>query len=205
MARRNAANPADPTVRLSPAIIMPCSCIELEIKYGQGECKCTRYRQYFPDCKCERESVSEHSPGPVKDNEVLVRSLFRKQHIGKDGRVKPTYFRREPPNRGFSVDRLALVGAKSLVESKRTDGRYMGYLRFTAARSSDVRAAKIEDGTRLFCVYDSATVENRAHADICQNVNIPSGTENRKQRMMEFAWELRHVFGTSEPSPPASV
>lgn len=184
---------------------MPCSCIELETKYGQGECKCTRYREHFPDCECEKESVSEHSPGPVEDNEVLVRTLFRKQPIDQDGRLKPTYFRREPPSRGFSVDRVVVVGAESLEASKRTDGRYTGYLRFTAARSSDIRAAKVEDGTRLFCVYDSATLANRAHADICQNVNIPTGTENRRQLMMEFAWILRYAFGTPVQTPPTSL
>lgn len=181
---------------------MSCGCAELESKYGQGECKCAHYRQHFPDCRCERESVSKHSPGPVQDDEILVRTLFRKQATDRDGRLKPTYFRPEPTSRGFSVDRLSLVGGGSLAESKRTDARYNGYLQFIAARSGDLRAATLDDGKRLFCVYDSGTVENNAHADICQNVHVDPGTENRKERMMEFAWQLRHVFSTPQPAPP---
>lgn len=184
---------------------MSCSCIKLETKYGQGECKCAHYRQHFPDCQCERESVSEHSPGPVKDSEILVRTLFRRQTTDQDGRLKPTYFRPEPTGRGFSVDRLSLVDAESLATTKRTDARYNDYLRFIAAHSGDLRATTINDGKRLFCIYDSATADNTAHADICQNVHIAPGEKDRKARMMEFAWRLRYAFSSPQPTIPTSI
>ena len=183
---------------------MSCSCIELETQYGQGDCKCARYRENFPDCACERESVSEHSPHPVTNSELLVRTIFRKQEIDQDGRLKPVYFRPEPATRGFSVDRVCLVGSERLRSSKRGDPRYNGYLRFIATYSGDVRDL-LEDGRRLFCVYDSATADNNAHADICQNVHVEPGAENRRPRMMEIAWQLRSTFSPPQEVPPTSL
>lgn len=189
---------------MSLSIVMSCSCIELETRHGQGDCKCARYREEFPNCACERESVSKHSPGPVDDSEVPVRTLFRQRHIDQDGHLKPAHFRPEPVNRGFSVDRVLLMGPKPLKSSKRADARYNGYLKFTATYGRDVREL-LRDGQRLFCVYDSATAENKAHADICQNVHVKRGTKDRKRLMMEIAWQLRSAFRPPQPVPPTSL
>ena len=183
---------------------MSCSCMELETQYGQGDCKCTRYREEFPDCACEHESVSQYSPGPVADSEVLVRTLFREQQLDQEGRLKPAYFRPEPATRGFSVDRVLLMGPGPLKSSKRADARYNGYLKFIATCSNDIRHL-LEGGQRLFCIYDSATAENRAHADICQNVLVQPGAQNRRRRMMEVAWHLRSTFRPPQPIPPTSL
>lgn len=182
---------------------MPCSCVELETQHGQGQCKCVHYRDQFPDCACEQGSVSEHSPGPVDDGEVLVRTVFQDDVVDPDGRPKPSFFRRDPTSRGLSVDRMRFVDPQSLVTNKKADHRYTGYLGFIAVRGGELRALRSEDGTRLFCVYDSATADNEAHADICQNVHLGPGTEDRKNRMMEFAWKLRHAFGLLLSQPPA--
>ena len=183
---------------------MSCSCMELETQYGQGDCKCTRYREEFPDCACELESVSEHSPGPVDDSEVLVRTLFREHQLDQDGRLKPAYFRPEPATRGFSVDRVLLMDPEPLKSSKRADARYNGYLKFVATYSNDIRHL-LYSGQRLFCIYDSATAENRAHADICQNVLVQPSAQNRKRLMMEIAWHLRSAFRPPQPIPPTSL
>ena len=205
MAGRHTANPAITISRLRPtAIVMSCTCLELETRYGQGDCKCTRYRERFPDCECEHQSVSKHSPGPVDDSEVLVRTLFREQPIDPDGHLKPAYFRPEPEARGFSVDRVLLMGPESLMSSKRTDARYSGCLQFIATCAMDVRGL-LEGGKRLFCVYDSGTVENRFHADICQNVHVEPGVQNRRALMMEIAWQLRSAFSPPQPAPPTSL
>ena len=192
------------TIPPETAIVMSCSCAELEAQYGQGDCKCAHYRERFPDCICEHGSVSEHSPGPVDDGEVLVRTLFREQQSDADGHLKPVYFRHDPASRGFSVDRVLLMGAESLTSSKRTDARYNGQLQFIATCTKDVRGL-LDRGKRLFCVYDSGTVENSFHADICQNVHVEPGTPNRKARMMEIAWQLRSAFGSPQPVPPTSL
>lgn len=183
---------------------MSCSCVELEAKYGQGKCKCAHYREIFPDCACERESVSKHSPGSVDNSETLVRTIFREQDVGSDGLVKPAHFRPEPSTRGFSVDRVHLAGVEGLRSSKRADPRFDGYLSFVAARCGDIRYLLADEGRRLFCIYDTAIEENRAHADICQNVVLQSGDENRKSRMMDIAWQLRDAFGAPQQEPPST-
>lgn len=175
--------------------------MELEAKYGQRACKCVHYRENFPDCACERESVSNHSPGLVEDSEILVRTLFRRSLIGQDGRLKPSYFRMDPPSRGFSVDRIQKTDEESLIKNKKTDDRYDGDLFFIGSHCGDVRALTAEDRERLFCVYDSATEENHAHADICQNFVVSPSTPNRKSLMMEIAWQLREVFGEPIAQP----
>ena len=183
---------------------MSCSCIELEALYGQDDCKCARYREKFPDCACERESVSEHSPGLVADSEVLVRTLFREEDIDPEGRMKPEYFRRDPEGRGFSVDRVHLMGPETLKADKCADSRYNGYLQFIAICAKDLRKL-LEREKRLFCIYDSGTAENKFHADICQNVHVEPGTPNRKSLMMNIAWQLRATFGLTQPDPPTSI
>ncbi len=183
---------------------MSCTCLELEAQYGQGDCKCAHYRKHFPDCACERETVSKHSPGPVTDNEILVRTLFSERQIDPDGYLKPAYFRPDPPAKGFSVDRVHRMGPEPLKSSKLTDARYNGYLQFIATCTKNIRELS-EDGKRLFCVYDSGTVENSFHADICQNVHVEPGTQNRRARMMEIAWVLRDSFGMPQPTPPTSL
>ena len=131
-----------------------------------------------------------------------MRTIFRDQVIDTNGRPKPSYFRADPPTRGFSVDRMRITDLESLVVSKKADARYNGYLRFVKAYCRDVRALETNEAKRLFCVYDSATAENNAHADICQNLYLDPGTPNRKHRMMEIAWQLKMTFGLSQPLPP---
>lgn len=184
---------------------MPCGCRELEAKYSQTECKCARYREKFPDCMCERESVSIHSLGPVADDEILVRSIFTEKQLDQEGRVNPVHFRQEPSTRGFSVDRVDRTHVESLKSSKRKDARHKGYLKFATARSGDIRNLVNDDGTRLFCIYDTATAENHAHADICQNVILQTGAKNRKNRMMEIAWQLRSAFSIPLSEPRTSI
>ena len=183
---------------------MSCSCMKLEAQYGQGDCKCAHYREKFPDCACEGESVSEHSPGPVANGEVLVRTLFQKQPIDPDGRLKPVYFRRDPESRGFSVDRVLYLGPETLKSSKCADARYNGYLQFIATCAKDLRKL-LEREKRLFCVYDSGTAENNFHADICQNLHVEVGAPDRRSRMMEIAWQLRSTFSAPQPVPPTSL
>ena len=148
--------------------------------------------------------MSECSPGPVKDGELLVRTLFVERLIGPDGHAKPLYFRSDPTKGGLSVDRMCHTDAESLVASKKQDGSYRGFLQFMTADSGSIRALRQPDGTRLFCMYDSATNENRAHADICQNVYFGTGTEDRKHRMMDIAWRLRSAFDPPKTAPPTT-
>lgn len=182
---------------------MPCSCIELETQHGRGNCKCVHYRKNFPDCACEQESVSEYSPHTVSAGEELVRTIFKEGDIDSNGNIKPSYFRRDIEKRGFSVDRLNSTTLEDLMERKRQDPRYDNYLSYISTNSSDVRNLKMDD-KRLFCIYDTATVENEIHADICQNIYFEPGTKDRKSKMMDVAWRLSSIFCTPQSVPTLS-
>ena len=181
---------------------MSCGCMELEAKHGQGDCKCVHYRESFPGCDCEKRSVSQHSPGVVENDEMLVRTIFKERMLDPEGRLKPVYFRRDLERRGFSVDRISHIEAKELKSSKRTDPRYEGHLKFISAVSENLRNLMDENGTRLYCIYDTATAENRAHADICQNLVLQPGTGDRKKLMMDMSWQLSYAFEKPQREPP---
>ena len=183
---------------------MTCTCKELETRYSEDQCKCVKYREQFPDCKCESDSVSDHSPGPVVDNEVLVRTVFSEWKVGGDGYATPAGFRDDPPKRGLSVDRLKYSNDNSLVSMKRKDPRYKNYLRFTGATCSKVRSL-LHDARRLHCVYDSGTKDNPYHADICQNIYIPSGTAGRNLLKKRFLWQLWKTFSELKEFPSELV
>ena len=183
---------------------MTCSCKELEAQYGEDQCKCVKYREQFPDCKCESVSVSDHSPGPVTNHEVLVRTVFSKWNVGGDGHATPAGFRDDPPTRGLSVDRLKYLNDNSMVSAMREDPRYTGYLRFTGARCSSVRSL-LHEASRLFCVYDSGTEDKLHHADVCQNVYLQHGADNRKKIMKRFAWQLWRTFSELKEFPSELV
>ena len=99
------------------------------------------------------------------------------------------------------VQQLGSVGWES---GERADARFDGYLKVIATRSRDIRGL-LRGGKRLFRSCDSATAENRAHADICQNLYVKRVAESRKCRMMEIAWQLRSPFRPPQTVPPTSL
>lgn len=167
---------------------MTCSCKELERNHGQGPCKCVHYRETFPDCECERATVSDFSPGPVRNDEILIRTLYSSIHINNQTHeVDPAAFS-DVLKRGLSVDRKSYISQRKLeikaqkkieqdLEAGKTRRAFLGV---TVANCSDIRSLLERDTNRSFCVYDTATEDNCAHADICQAfVHLP-GTEKRK-------------------------
>lgn len=167
---------------------MTCSCRELERNHGQGSCKCVHYREAFPECECERVTVSDFSPGPVQDDEILIRTLYSPIHVNNQTQeIKPAAFD-DVLKRGLSVDRKSHISQRELeiktrgkIEQDLEAGkRRDDFWGVTVADCSNVRSILAEERYRSFCIYDTATEDNRAHADICQAfVHLP-GTEKRK-------------------------
>ena len=182
---------------------MPCGCKELERRYRDGGCKCIHYREEFPGCECEARSVSDHSPGVVGDDELLIRTVYSPIQINQEtGVVDPAHFRNDALKRGFSVNRKHHVREADLrktIESKIARDRHEGkerddFYRVVTARCSDVRRLAGEDGKRLFCVYDTAFEEDRSHADICQTLEPPPGAPNRKMMSKKISSRLFDTF-----------
>ena len=99
------------------------------------------------------------------------------------GEVKPASFG-DALNRGLSVDRMAHISAPDLqakIESKvardKEQGRTNeGFSGVVTAKCRDVRACVMDDGRRSFCAYDTSAEGDVSHADVCQAVELPSGT-----------------------------
>ena len=182
---------------------MPCKCKELERRYRDDGCKCVHYREEFPDCECEEVSVSDYSPALVRDDELLIRTLYSPIQINQDtGWVDPAHFRNDAMKRGFSVNRKSHVSEADLrkrIESKIARDRGEGKKRddfygVVTARSRDIRRQISKHGKRLFCVYDTAVEEDVSHADICQALDLPPGTPDRRMLSKKISSLLFEAF-----------
>ena len=182
---------------------MICQCKELERKYRDSGCKCIHYREEYPGCGCEKCSVSDHSPGLVQNHELLIRTVYSPVQINQEtGQVDPAFFRQDALKRGLSINRKHHVSEADLrkkIEDKIARDRNEGkerdeFYRVVAARCGDVRRLVSEDGERLFCVYDTAYEEDISHADICQALDPPPGTPDRKMLSKKMSSRLFDVF-----------
>lgn len=119
---------------------MACGCRELEEQYGNGDCKCVHYKTRLPPCKCEKESTSEHSPGPVAAHEVLIRTILTTSMWMSATIVKPSYFRTDPKARGLSVNRQGLIAVDELRATQTSDPKNRhGYLRYASTTFADIK------------------------------------------------------------------
>ena len=183
---------------------MTCECKELEREHGQGSCKCVHYRESFPNCECEQVSVNDYSPGPVEDGEILIRTLYSSVHFDKQtNEIRPTAFD-DVRRRGLSVDRKTHIAGRDLVAKtldkiqrdvaagKRRDDCW-GLI---VADARSIRLLLAEERNRSFCIYDTATGDNRAHADVCQAFVYPPGAEKRRLRDRALRLQLSRKFST---------
>lgn len=178
---------------------MPCGCKE----FAASRCKCSRYREAFPDCECEDQSVGDHDLGPVGDKEILVRMVFDPEDI-VDGNVKPEYYRRDVSKKGMSVDRSAHIADADLVSKMMADRRYDKFkqLAFVAAMSGRIKQM-LWQGRRSFCIYDTGTPTHKSHADICQNVYYEkgSGVPYSRETNLEVGRQIHKAFTRPSPLP----
>lgn len=182
---------------------MSCPCKEIERRYGGSDCKCVHYRDLFPNCECENGSVSDHSPGLVQDDEVLVRVLYSPHYINKEtGEVTPAAFA-DARTRGLSIRRKTHISEKdhrAKIEEKvavdQAAGRNNdGFWRVVYTRCTDVRNLKLDNGGgRAFCVYDTATEDDSSHADVCQAFDLPPHTEGRNVLRIKLRSQLFEAF-----------
>ena len=125
----------------------------------------------------EGVSVSEHSPGRVTDEETLARLVFTPLFLDEDTGGPTTAALKDAATRGLSVDRLELVGQREVHQrrfekEKTTNARKGGvnpvsYAGFVHVPCGAVRGLWDDEDIRQFFVFDTATTENHAHADIC--------------------------------------
>ncbi|MCX6052316.1 MAG: hypothetical protein NTZ60_07345 [Campylobacterales bacterium] len=143
----------------------------------------------------EKESVSLHSCGTVKDNEVLARNIFSPHHYDpKTGNLTTLAFD-DILNKGLSVLRFDYTTHDSVITigqlKKKDTHEYHGYITIQA---SCIRGY-IVDSKRAMAIYDTAMIKLPAHADIC---NISVTTKSSKNLLRIF---LREAFSKLVPIP----
>jgi hypothetical protein len=118
--------------------------------------------------------VSEHSPGKVETNEILLRAIYSPHQVEVDtGQLKPTALD-DCTGKGLSTDRRHLTSMERMQEQITQKLQEPHAVRkghqFVGVVVLDCHAARsLEDqGRRLFGVYDTALLSNPSHADVFQ-------------------------------------
>ena len=130
------------------------------------------------------------SPGVVRDDERLIRSLLNPDHI-KDGALQVAAIPlRDLQARGFSVNRWSHVTpefvnegiSRLLARKPGGEPRYFeGVARFSA---QTVRSIQV-DGRQVFVVIDTAFPDNVGHASIYLfDVSIPQSQARRMREQL---------------------
>lgn len=141
---------------------------------------CERLAEEKPDCRCEIDSVQpDLSPGIVQPSEELARFVSPQHFDAETGSVKSSLFSHAGTS-GMSVTRIAHAGREGLAsQQERKD--YIGYV---SASCGSIRELRFEI-RRMFCVYDTAKADNRAHADVCQAVFRPRSQQSDMRRTLQ--------------------
>lgn len=156
-------------------------------------------QKHDPDGDCEDHQVSQHSAGPVKNDEFLLRCVYSPLHLDDEGNVNAAFFS-DAKDKGLSCDRCSEDdsaasrerGQKSVeaYNAKLTPGQTprqlvgLARVKVEAARQASAQEA----GRRVFFVYDTALADNKAHVDVFQ---FALGTKSEQQRHRK---SLRDAF-----------
>ena len=144
--------------------------------------------------------ASEHSPEPVRNDELLCRQLIQPIHFQDDGSVTPTAFD-DAMNKGLSTDRLNLRDP----DESRREGiaranqhnvdyplkprrEFIALVQFSVADIRSISAPNSSD--RALAVYDTGLPSNPAHADVCF---VIEKTPENKRRIRSKLYDAANV------------
>ncbi|MBW6522530.1 hypothetical protein KZ810_03385 [Sphingomonas sp. RHCKR47] len=169
-----------------------------------------------PNLACEAFPVSPISPGPVSEDETLLRVMVSPRDVDDAGFVHETPFRKIAKN-GLSVIRS--IAARHEVEALVSDGMYSKVsdppkqirAAYEAKAGSDgLRGLVDSTGERVLGVYDQTVPQSDksaphipTHAGIFLRLPAP-GTAGRKLIQKDFAGQVREMF-LSSPKELASL
>jgi ferredoxin-thioredoxin reductase catalytic subunit len=172
---------------------MKCDCGKLNLDTQNHEDRVYVIAEAAPDCACESQLVSLHSPHPVRAEETLGRMVCTPMHVhSKRKELKPSFFE-HAFSYGLSVQRLELAAHEELARlvvgflEPKEDRTWLGYVECSCEHLRNLRDES--SGMRMFCVYDSGEENNPAHTEIGVSRRIPEADQN------EYRRELMRVFG----------
>lgn len=138
----------------------------------------------------EQESVSLHSPGIVQDEECLARNIYSPHQYDKETGDLTSLAFDDVFNKGLSVLRLDYANHDAIVqigqEKKKETHAYHGYV---TAPALLIRRYEM-DKKRAMAIYDTATIENPIHADVC---SINASSKGNKKLLRIY---LRSIFSS---------
>ncbi len=135
----------------------------------------------------EQKVVSEFSCCKVDDKETLARMIFSPIHIDENDNITPAAYQ-DLSRRGLSVNRIDYISKEETIKlgekraKQKTDaGKNRELYALTLASTSEIRKSiDNENNKRMFAVYDTATQDDKFHADVCLiNKGIPKNFYRR--------------------------
>lgn len=164
------------------------NCPELFASLVNASDKARQIDRLAPECGCEVESVSPFSPGPVADDKILSRLIFSPIHYDPVTQcIKEAAFE-DGSNKGMSVYRqphttlaeLQERGERKVEKDRitRPDRQLLGRIETRAGQARQIRS--LLSGAR-YCIYDTAKVDDPAHADLCETA-APTKLERKQLR-----------------------
>ena len=158
----------------------------------------------FADGECELVTVSAHSPGPVNDEEKLVRLVFHPIHVNETtGEILPmafmdawksdlSVFRDDRASDGellLAIEQMKATGLQKSPPQQRTVAAAM------AARTRNIRFHTLEKcGTRAFRVYDTAESSKPHHASVflTKAARAELTEKTTRKRLFELFSSVKH-------------
>ena len=144
--------------------------------------------------------MSPYSPSTVDDSEIVSRFVFSPIHLNKKGELKPSLFTHVETS-GCSVQRESLASPKEILDfvsqflSGDSERKWHGVAQ---AKSGDIRKIIITNtNKRDLCIYDTAEINNPAHAEICKTNYVIDEADK-----LELRSHIFRVFGDSSVIPP---
>jgi hypothetical protein len=146
--------------------------------------------EQFPDGRCERASVSEHSPGPVHHNEKLTRLVIHPIHMDSGKPVAVVF--NDAWNSDLSLFREGkATDAEIRLALQKVPPQNRLFVGVMQTPAFAIRRALLDNGPmRAFRVYDTAEQMKPHHASVFMS---KAGREQLTQKRVRK--ELWEIFG----------
>ena len=180
------------------------ACIELFSQSGlSGVALQEAVEERFPAGDCEAVSVSDHSPGPVEDQETLVRLVFHPIHVDEKTGVVVSVAFTDAWKSDLSVFRDELARLEEIqlaIEQMKATGlrktppRERRVVEARSARVAAVRRDMLSKAqSRAFRVYDTGEKEKPHHASVF--LTKAARSELSEKSMRKRLFELFSAIG----------
>lgn len=181
---------------------MTCRDFFTENAENSDRCKLLQQLPMEVILSFESESASEHSPGPVADDEHLWRQIINPTHFdAAANQLKVTAFsdvsdKGGSVNRGYAdYDMLYAAAQERIAELNRKkpemNAELVGLVRLECAAVRSITTDINSPGLpiRGFIVVDTALEGNESHADICQILSQRAQSRSVRSKLVDLANE----------------